>query len=145
MTAFETFTTGGVYLWHDNIALSHSGDRMDAHYGRAARLLVNWNPNAPASLIAAVVMGDAGYGLTRKDQKWLNFVTGTDFVMWMLLKAPWLLKAEAKWTMIISDLLKDACDLGVEHEFTDTLWEVHRHGPGGHSSFILQSCLGMVK
>ena len=144
-SAMELFEIGSAQLWHSNMALSHSGDRIDAHCGRRARLLSAWHPDPDVSLVMAVVIDDRDLLKTDDDERWFNFVAGTDCVMWMLLKAPWLLKVEAKWTTIISDLLKDACDLGVEQEFTYTLWEVHRHGPGGQSSFILQSCLGVVK
>ena len=60
MSAFKAFQAGSVMRWHTNPALCHSGDRLDGHSARVARLIMLWHTCPSHALIRAALTHDDG-------------------------------------------------------------------------------------
>ena len=56
----NAFQSGCVRRWHTNPDLAHTNDRIDAHSGRVARIILMLNPSASAELLRAALIHDDG-------------------------------------------------------------------------------------
>ncbi len=54
------FRAGRVTRWHTNARLADTGDRLDGHQGRVARLLLALHPDPSAALLRAALTHDDG-------------------------------------------------------------------------------------
>lgn len=60
MTYAAAFRAGAIRRWHTNAALAATGDRLDAHAGRVARLILAWHPAPSVALLRAALIHDDG-------------------------------------------------------------------------------------
>lgn len=58
------FHAGRVQRWHTNPWLSRSGDSLDGHHGRVARLLLALHPSPSVTLLRAALTHDDGESVT---------------------------------------------------------------------------------
>lgn len=54
------FRAGFVRRWHCNPELSHTGDRIDGHSGRVARIILMLHPDPSVRLLKAALIHDDG-------------------------------------------------------------------------------------
>ena len=56
----EIFRAGRVQRWHTNPWLSRSGDSLDGHHGRVARIILAVHPSPSVALLRAALTHDDG-------------------------------------------------------------------------------------
>lgn len=56
----QAFLAGRVWRWHSNPGLAHTGDRVDGHSARVARIILLLHPNPSPELIRAALIHDDG-------------------------------------------------------------------------------------
>ncbi|WP_425070665.1 hypothetical protein [Sagittula sp. S175] len=54
------FRAARVMRWHTNPALAHTNDRLDAHQGRVARIILALHPSPSVALLRAALTHDDG-------------------------------------------------------------------------------------
>ncbi len=60
MSLYQAFRAGFVRRWHANPDLAHTNDRIDAHSGRVARIILMWHPAPSIDLLSAALRHDDG-------------------------------------------------------------------------------------
>lgn len=60
MTILAAFRAGCVHRWHTNPWLASTGDRIDGHSARVARVLIAWHPAPSLPLIREALIHDDG-------------------------------------------------------------------------------------
>jgi hypothetical protein len=60
MSYAAAYRAGAVRRWHTNHALAGTGDRVDAHSGRVARIILAWHPAPSLALLRAALTHDDG-------------------------------------------------------------------------------------
>lgn len=60
MSYAAAFRAGAIRRWHTNHALAGTGDRVDAHSGRVARIILAWHPAPSLALLRAALTHDDG-------------------------------------------------------------------------------------
>jgi len=60
MSLLKAFRAGFVRRWHTNPDLAHTNDRIDAHSGRVARIILMMHPDPSVALLRAALIHDDG-------------------------------------------------------------------------------------
>lgn len=60
MSLHEVFLAGFVRRWHTSPDLAHTGDRIDGHSGRVARIILLLHPDPSVDLLRAALIHDDG-------------------------------------------------------------------------------------